>query len=561
MAGDWTDWADGNDLANLSQGTSPLAKLGYDPDELRADPLLRAAAMQRLAQPDVGQNAGTAPAAKPPLTPSRTPTQGPAAETRAAAGATQAAAAPPVQGPAVSGPSLRPRAPAPAAAPDDDEPPNPVLYHRDGTPATSPGGGPPEAPPPELGANLGATLGGGSAPRPGGAPDPQAMALEAARSEQGLGRQAADIYGGLPAAPDTTKVDARIEQETQPTDPRAVDPVTGKRLYKEGLLGEVGRVFNNMRLGAAGKPDQVTPYGAPNADYQYEEARRQGMLARDQAAKADTLARFKALTDAATARAGGLEKAAPLFNDAGTLANNAQRNQTEAAREQLETPEGKAAAASAVSEAQFNERQKDADRIFGPGKGGEMRALYLANGKLPDPKQASAEEIARAQAMRAFRQQNGRMPSTLEEINQVNAAAAGRLKEAGAGADNPNVSAIVADAVGKKQSFLEGWYRDDQGSYRKIGVDRSLPPNLVDKGDLMTPDEMAAKLDQYRLDANKQLAKYGTKMDEHGQVVAAPASPAAQPDGQIGVTAPDGKTYHFPNKKAADAFKAAAGIR
>lgn len=564
MAGDWTDWADGTDLANMSQGSSPLAKLGYDADALRADPLLRAAAMQRLSSPDIGQRE-QAPAASAPA---RTPTQGNEAVALAGKGPQLHQRVQQPQAGAVA-------APAPQAPSADDNIPDPVLMNRNGTPATGPGGGPPLPPPASLGESAATAL-GGQAAAPDIPVDPNARAEQAAEAEMEMGRRAAGIYGNEPTPPDTSALDTRIERETQPTDP-------GKPLYREGFLGRVGRGFEGALAGLAkgGAPGaisgavqpQVTgvaAYGAPNAEYQYEESRRQGLLARDQAEKADTLARFKALTDAANGRAGNLIKTAPLFNDAGTLANNAQRNQqaatAEAARERDASPEGKAAVATALSDAEFNQRQKQADRIFGPGKGGEMRALYLANGKVPDPKQATAEEIARSQALGTFRRQNGRMPETLEEINQVNAAASGRLKAEGGGSDNPNVSAIVADAVGKKNSFQQDWYRDDQGSYRKVGVDRSLPPVALNKGEMMTPAEMAAKLDQYRLDANTKLAKYGTQMDEHGQVVASPAAagssqPSNQPGGRISVSAPDGRTYHFPNKKAADDFKAAAGIK
>ena len=532
MAGDWTDWADGTDLANMSQGSSPLAKLGYDADALRADPLLRAAAMQRLSSPDIGQRE-QAPAASAPA---RTPTQGNEAVALAGHGPQLHQRVQQPQAGAVAAPA--PQAPS---ADDDDDIPDPVLMNRTGTPATGPGGGPPLPPPASLGESAATAL-GGQAAAPDIPVDPNARAEQAADAEMDLGRRAAGIYGNEPTPPDTSALDTRIERETQPTDP-------GKPLYREGFWGRVGRGFEGALAGLAegGVPGairgavqpQVTgvaAYGAPNAEYQYEESKRQGMLARDQAAKADTLARFQALTDAANGRAGNLIKTAPLFNDAGTLANNAQRNQqaatAEAARERDASPEGKAAVATALSDAEFNQRQKQADRIFGPGKGGEMRALYLLNGKVPDPKQA----------------------------------ASGRLKAERGGSDNPNVSAIVADAVGKKNSFLQDWYRDDQGSYRKVGVDRSLPPVALDKGEMMTPAEMAAKLDQYRLDANTKLAKYGAQMDEYGQVVASPAAagssqPSNQPGGRISVSAPDGHTYHFPNKKAADDFKAAAGIK
>lgn len=57
---DWTDWADGKDLAGISQATDPLQRAGYDPEELRADPVKRMQAMQAMAGPYPAQASAAA---------------------------------------------------------------------------------------------------------------------------------------------------------------------------------------------------------------------------------------------------------------------------------------------------------------------------------------------------------------------------------------------------------------------------------------------------------------------------------------------------------------------
>jgi hypothetical protein len=51
MASSWTDWADGSDLSALSRATNPLTSAGYDIDEVRSNPDLRAVIMQQASSP------------------------------------------------------------------------------------------------------------------------------------------------------------------------------------------------------------------------------------------------------------------------------------------------------------------------------------------------------------------------------------------------------------------------------------------------------------------------------------------------------------------------------
>ena len=45
------DWADGSELAGMSRSGNVLEQMGYDPEEARGDPAMRAQIMNRIASP------------------------------------------------------------------------------------------------------------------------------------------------------------------------------------------------------------------------------------------------------------------------------------------------------------------------------------------------------------------------------------------------------------------------------------------------------------------------------------------------------------------------------
>lgn len=505
MAGDWTDWADGGDLAGMSRSGNVLGSMGYDRDEVVGDPAKQAEVMDKVRSP----YSSAQPAARDEA----------AAQTQA----TQMAQ----NSPAAQGPDQRFQAPS-------GEPPNPQLKTRPAPQATAPAAS--TQPPPDTLGTPGPTA-PQSAPAPNGeqslapgAPNPAAPApatgaappavpwqgyqQQAVQGELGIADTNRKAYESMPAAPDTSTLDSTIETESIPTDPRAVDPTTGKRLYKEGFWGEVGRGLHNFAEGAAGQMDKVTPYSAPNSDYNYEEQQRQGKLTQDQQRKADVLARFKTATDAIKQRAEGLQTVEPDYQHAATGATDAQKAETEtqkAATEQQKTDQTSPAGKAALSQSDFDQRTKEADRVFGPGGGGQMRALYLLNGKVPDPRQATAEEIARAQALKTFRQQNGHDPQTMDEVNQVNAAAGGRLKDEGGGGDTPppQVAADAQAGLDKITSYTAGYIRQPNGNYRSTDG----------KFTTISGNDFDAKVNELRSTANKGLAKKGWQIDGQGQLV------------------------------------------
>ena len=130
--------------------------------------------------------------------------------------------------------------------------------------------------------------------------------------------QARSAFTNAPAPPDTTALDTDIEKRSQPTNRGAVDPNTGKPMYKAGFG------TNFMRAVLPGISDGHRP-GAPNAAYQEAEQQRKGGLKSDQQQRTDMLARWKAANDANEAKAKGLVSVQPGYKDAGTMAIDQQK--------------------------------------------------------------------------------------------------------------------------------------------------------------------------------------------------------------------------------------------
>jgi hypothetical protein len=522
MADDWTDWADGSDLASMSRSSAPLAAAGYDPDELRANPGKASAALSQLSGPYKAASD----------------------ERNASAQAVQIAQATPPPTPEPAAPAA---APQPAAADPDprfQDPPGsparPVLH-------TRPQPGQPAAPPPET---LGpaATAPDPAAPNPNpsnpAAPAPAGAAPWAGYAQKGLegelsiADQNRQAFQAEPAAPDTTAIDTKIETDSIPTNPRATDPVTGKPLYKDSFGGTVGRVFKNFAEGFGGHPDQATPYGSPNKDYTEDEQLRQGTLAQDQQRKADIIARFNAATSAIRDKGKDLQTVAPDYAHVGTTAADLVKTQATADQN---TPEAKAAVKTAETNAEWAAKYKqwdaEATRL---GLKGQYAAFYRANGRLFDPRQATAEETARAQALRAWERDpanRGKQP-TLDDLNQINQVAGGREKEPPSATPPDTVKAAADDGMSKITEFTSTWKRQPNGNYRTT---------VPGKFDSITGTEYDAKVTKLRQDANAKLAKDGWMIDPQGQLVQSPAAAAATSRKAPRQPAPEGLRRQAPD--------------
>jgi hypothetical protein len=288
------------------------------------------------------------------------------------------------------------------------------------------------------------------------------IAVQGLQGGLGLANFAAKTAQDMASSPgpDTKDLEAQRIKDATPTAYR--DPVTGKvnPQYKESFWGNVGRGLNNMRLGLAGEVDKATDYSAPNKLYQTTEAARTARLGSEDQQLTNARDEFKAMTDARAKAAAEARQGVTGFNDvargAGEVQNadsntvkanaDALRAQTDAATRKDNSPEGQ----TAIQEARFGELNSQADRL---GLKGQTRTLFLANnGRVPDPRQATGEEIARGQALRTWQKQNPGKQPTLDDINSINAAAGGRLKDSNA---NPASQREVEAIIVKKNAGIE----------------------------------------------------------------------------------------------------------
>jgi hypothetical protein len=236
---------------------------------------------------------------------------------------------------------------------------------------------------------------------------------------------------------DVTSSSSRISQLSAP---KPLYDASGKRLpetkasfgeeLKRGLKAGV-KGFANKKglLPGLLDPESVgaTPYSAPNKAYQVGEQKRQQDLGTaqgdyDRASKA-----WKEQVDAQKAKTGEYRANATLGKDLTTGATGLLN-----AENKPETEDNKTKAKLVLTQQQFDQRKQqlltDPTLAALPPL---QKALYMANGKLPDPREPNEAEVNAAQiakAMTVFKMQhNGQSPQTLEEFNSVVASAKGEL--------------------------------------------------------------------------------------------------------------------------------------
>lgn len=280
---DWNDWADGNDLAGLSRSTNPLTSAGYDPDEIRANPEMRAQIMKSIQTP-YGLSALQPPGPKPAIGPPAPP-----------AGASPRPMTSSTGAPAGSG-TLMPARPPSVATP---------------SPATG---------------SAGVTATGSSQRNS----ELDAMSNEALQKGLELGGFAQKTAQDLAAGPDPRI--AELEQERlKDQAPTPYQDASGRPLpqYRESGWGKVGRGLKAAALGfaeggplgavvGAVDPGQVpggTGYSAPNAAYQAAEGQREGRLANENAQISNLQDQFKAATDARKAALEGAKTGSGAYGD------------------------------------------------------------------------------------------------------------------------------------------------------------------------------------------------------------------------------------------------------
>lgn len=418
---DSNDWATGSDLASMSRGGNLLQQMGYDPDEVRANPALRAEVMSKVAGPYAATPAPSAP--------------------------------PPVQVAQNNPPSI----------------PNPRSQN--GNSIDAPAGGqrllnrqqpsipaPPARPVPDT---LGAAMPSQPAPppAPGTAPTSSSISPSGTPTPSIETNNARTAVGNLlapePTAPDTTAQDAMIAAKSIPINPN--QPV-----YKEGGWGKVGRGLESAAIGlvtggipgavvGAIKPEEIrggTAYSAPNSGYGIDDRNRQAQLGLAEKQKSDAMSRFKQQVDLRKQQDTASKDAGEISNVGAKLPNETATAAADTARAYNESPAGKAEAAKELSDQTLSSRQAQISDPKNPiSKASPAdKAYFTAMGRLPDPDRYHAPEevIAGQQAINAFKAQHGRLPNTLEEYQQVRQAAKGDSAPLGTAPDGSN----LVDSIG-----------------------------------------------------------------------------------------------------------------
>ncbi len=250
MGTEWTDWADGKDLAGISRSTDPLARAGYDLDQARTDPELRRIIMGQAASPYGLQPAA---AAQPMGAAASSAPVGRASNPGSAAART-------VQPPTSKAPTAdNPIAASPGASTNGSQPENQLdVIGREAL---------------EKGLSLGDMAGQSS----------EALSKEAGQ----FGHEESQL----------TQQEAKDALPTPYYDPQTGKPLESASQYKPTMLQRIGRGFENTLTGlreggvfgaaeGAANPASIrsgVAYNAPNRAYQVAEMERQARLANDKA--------------------------------------------------------------------------------------------------------------------------------------------------------------------------------------------------------------------------------------------------------------------------------------
>lgn len=219
-------------------------------------------------------------------------------------------------------------------------------------------------------------------------------------------------------------------------------PTAGQKFLRGLRSGAIGFVTGGIPGAAVGaiEPQDIrggTAYNAPNKTYERAEQKRTDQLGATQSNLEQARKNWEDANKARQAQAQEYGKVAGLAKDEITGATGVIN-----AENKPETEANKTNAKLELTDKEFTQRSGQADRL---GLRGTQRALYIANGKLPDPRQPAEGEVALAAATKAFIKQNGREPQTLDEINSVASAARGSLGK-GDGSDKAEAANLRAAA-------------------------------------------------------------------------------------------------------------------
>jgi hypothetical protein len=477
------DWADGSDLARMSRGGNVLPDMGYDPDDVKINPSMRAELMQKLGSPmqqvpvQMAQN-------MPPPRPGTDPAS-PANK--------------------IDQSYLQHPPPQPAAVPAQPLPstlPTPQSM----------AGGPPTS----------------SSVSPSGTSTPAAAPMS--WQEQAAQKTVNERLGETLTPPDTTKLDADIASRSVPTNPLG-------QTYAPTAMQRIGRGVKSAVVGAAvgGIPGAIVgavepgkiiggkDYGAPNSKYGVAESTRKATLAADQKQRQDLIDKFKTMADLQKERnttlagvgktthesSGDVNVANKLPNETTTANADATRagaDQTRATNEGNPKNEQEA-----LSKAYTTDDPKEAAKYFNMAKAMHAATIEEKPPRAPG-EQPSAGLVEFNAFSRARQGETGKPLSSDDVLGFIHRTDPDAPEEVGS---------IVAQAMDAKQKFADSLTRQPDGTYQDKDAKEYTAQQFQDQIDKIG-----------RSDPNTKLAKKGYTIDATGNLTpthTSAATPAATP--------------------------------
>jgi hypothetical protein len=387
MSTDFKAGLDSDELDGLPSAANPLTAMGIDPDEARANPDILAQIQKGTYNPLEGVDKR---AANPALS------------------------APPVQ----SSPSPAPSATAAGkaggagATPDSSEPNDPEGYGMAGLSQLNKSMQKADQAVDEVPTQTPQEITDLSARR-------SKLATPAPRFDPATGKE---LTSTQEYNPQTGEMDT--------INPKAS---TGQKVWRGVRGGLVGLLTGGIPGAIVGgiEPQDIAGgkgYKDPSKQYEQAEQRREQALASTDTDLGNARSTWKEAVEASKAKSGELRANATLGKDLTTGATgliNAEENTPE--KEQK-----KGEAKLALSQAEFDQRQKQLQTDPQLSKLSPLnKMLYMANGKVPDPRDLNEAEVNAAQIAKAMTvykaQHGGKMPQNLEDFNAVIASAKGDL--------------------------------------------------------------------------------------------------------------------------------------
>jgi hypothetical protein len=322
---------------------------------------------------------------------------------------------------------------------------------------------------------------------------------------------------------------------------------TGQKIWRGLRSAGVGLVTGGIPGAVVGaiEPQDIKggqAYNAPSKQYQQAETRREQQLGATDTSLDNARKNWAEAVKARQAQASEYGKVAGLGKDIVTGATGLIN-----AENKPDTEENKAAAKLKLNQDEFDQRRTQLSQDPALAKMSPLnKTLYLLNGKVPDPREPNEAEINAAQAARALvvftASHGGKGPQTLEDFNQIQAAARGQLdKGKGRGTEaTPQQLRAVTDkkaagleaankafagrlyAVGAKEQYqrqlqeVQNAFEEDMSLYGQAGVHNVV--SVDQKGHVTwTPEGASA----------------AAAPAQPAPAAAAPAASAAQPPAKI----------------------------